>query len=81
MAKRTQRVGKSKGKSKTKMRIYTAREAKIIAKKNGWILVRKIGDHWSYKHPEHSKILTISGNLNRMVWERCVKEFDLDLNA
>ena len=81
MAKRTQHVGKSKGQSKTKMRIYTTREAQKIARKNGWVLVRKSGDHWIYRHPNHSKILTISDGLNRMVWERCVKEFNLDLNV
>jgi len=81
MAKRTQHVRKSKGKSKTKMRMYTTREAQRIARKNGWVLVRKSGDHWHYRHPNHSKILTISEGLNRMVWERCVREFELDLNV
>ena len=81
MAKRTQHVRKSTGKSKTKMRMYTTREAQRIARKNGWVLVRKNGDHWIYSHPNHSKILTISDGLNRMVWERCVREFDLDLNV
>ena len=79
--KRTQHVRKSKGKSKTKMRMYTTREARRIATRNGWVLVRKSGDHYIYKHPDYSKILSISEGLNRMVWERCVNEFDLDLNA
>lgn len=79
--KRTQHVRKSKGKSKTKMRMYTTREARRIATRNGWVLVRKSGDHYIYKHPDHSKILSISEGLNRMVWERCVNEFSLDLNA
>ena len=81
MAKRTQHVGKSKGQIKTKMRIYKTREARRIAEKNGWYLVRTSSDHWTYKHPNNSKILIISEGLNRMVWERCVKEFDLDLNV
>lgn len=81
MRKRIQSVGKSKGKNKTKMRIYTTREAKRIAKKNGWILVRKMGDHWLYKKPNIAKTLVITQKLNRIVWERCVKEFDLDLNV
>lgn len=79
--KRTQHVGKSVGKSKTKMRMYNSREAIKIAKRNGWILVRTSGDHFIFKHPNHSKQLTISHRLNRMVWERCVHEFGLDLNA
>jgi len=81
MAKRIQHVRKSKGQSKTKMRIYTTREARKIAELNGWKLARKSGDHWIYRHPNHSKILTISDGLNRMVWERCVREFDLNLNV
>jgi predicted RNA binding protein YcfA (HicA-like mRNA interferase family) len=81
MAKRTQHVGKSKGKSKTKMKVYNSREARKIARKNGWILVRTNGDHTYLKHPEHTKTLVISEGLNRMVWERCVKEFNIDLNV
>lgn len=79
--KRTQHVGKSKGKSKTKMKVYNTREAMKIARKNGWILVRTNGDHSYFKHPDYSKQLTISRGLNRMVWERCVNEFGLDLNV
>ena len=79
--KRTQHVGKSTGKSKTKMKVYNTREARKIARKNGWILVRTNGDHYHYKHPDHDKMLTISEGLNRMVWQRCVSEFDLDLNV
>ena len=79
--KRTQSVGKSTGKSKTKMKIYNTREAKKVARKNGWVLVRTKGDHYYYKHPEHDKTLVISEGLNRMVWERCVNEFKLNLNV
>ena len=81
MAKRTQHVGKSKGKSKTKMRMYTTREARKIAEKNGWVLARSNGDHWHYKKAGVPKILTISEGLNRMVFERVVKEYELDLNV
>lgn len=81
MAKRTQHVRKSTGRSKTKMKIYTTREARRIAVKNGWQLVRKKGDHYTYVHPNHSKILTISEGLNRIVWERCVRDFNIDLNV
>lgn len=79
--KRTQTVGKSKGNSKTKMRTYNTREARRIASKNGWILVRTKGNHFYYKHPNSNKTLVISSGLNRMVWERCVTEFNLDLNV
>ena len=79
--KRTQHVGKSIGRSKTKMKVYNTREAKKIARKNGWVLVRTKGDHYYYKHPNHDKVLVISEGLNRMVWEHCVNEFDLNLNV
>ena len=81
MAKRTQHVGKSKGKSKTKMRMYKTREARRIAELNGYVLARTNGDHYFYKKSGEPKMLTISEGLNRMVWERCVKEFKLDLNV
>ena len=79
--KRTQHVGKSKGKNKTKMKVYNTREAMRIARKNGWELVRTKGDHYYFKHPDHDKLLCISRGLNRMVFERCVTEFGLDLNV
>lgn len=79
--KRTQHVGKSKGNSKTKMKVYNTREAQRIARRNGWYLARTSADHCIYKHPNNPKILTICNDLNRMVWERCVVEYDLDLNA
>ena len=79
--KRTQHVGKSVGCSKTKMKTYNTREARRIAKKNGWKLIRINGSHYIYKHPNNKKILTISNDLNRIVWERCVTEYDLDLNV
>lgn len=81
MAKRTQHVRKSTGKSKTKMKIYTTREARKIARKNGWVLARTNGDHYYYKHPNNPNTLVISEGLNRIVWERCVRDFDLDLNV
>lgn len=79
--KRTQHAGKSRGESKTKMKVFNSREAKRVARKNGWILVRTRGDHDYYKHPNHRKTLCIAKSLNRMVWERCVTEYELDLNA
>ena len=79
--KRTQHVGKSTGKSKTKMKTYSTTEARRIARKNGWVLVRTRGSHYIYKHPKHNKILTISNDLNRMVFERVVNEYGLNLNV
>ena len=80
MAKRTQHVRKSTGKSKTKMRMYTTREARKIAERNGFFLARCNGDHYYYKKAGVPQTLTISEGLNRIVWERCVRDFNLDLN-
>lgn len=52
-----------------------------VARKNGWYIVRQKGDHTIWKHPHSDKILTISRGLNRMVWERCVVEYNLNLNV
>ena len=79
--KKTQCIGKSYGTNKTKMKTYNTREAKRIAQKNGWIYVRSKGSHHIYRHPNNPKILTISNNLNRMVWERLVNEYHLNLNV
>ena len=79
--KRTQHVRKSTGKCKTKMKVFNAREAKKIVERNGWELRRIQGSHYIYKHPRNKKILTISKDLNRMVWERLVGEYNIDLNV
>lgn len=79
--KRTQHVGKSIGKNKTKMKVYNTREAMKIVRKNGWVLVRTKGDHYYYKHPDNPKVLVLSRDLNRMVWERLVPEYKLNLNV
>ena len=63
------------------MKIYKTREAKRIAERNGWILSKKKGDHFYYKHPDRTGILIISEGLNRIVWERCVRDFNLNLNV
>ena len=67
-------------KKKQRIRIYNTREARTIAEKIGWYLARPAGDHYIYKHPNDSKILTISHGLNRIVWQRVIKEYGLDLS-
>lgn len=82
MKKRTQRVGKSSGKNKTKMKIYSSREAMKIIRRNGWQLARANGGaHFIFKHPNDPRILTIDKKLNRILWERIVNEYNIDLNA
>ena len=79
MAKRTQHVGKSTGKSKTKMKVYNSREARKIARKNGFEYEYSIGDHDHYRRGNQK--LVIGRNLNRMILERLVKENNLNLNV
>lgn len=68
--------------NKTKMKTYNSREARQILRKNGWTLARVNADHFTYKHPDHSELLTITfRGFNRMIWQRLVKEFEIDLNV
>lgn len=76
--KRTQPIGKSSGKSKTKMKVYNSREARKIIRKNGWKYSHSRGDHDYYK--KDGKLMVIGCHLNRMIWERLVYENDINLN-
>lgn len=79
MAKREQAIGKSTGKNKTKMKVYNSREARRVVMRNGFEYTHTRGDH-DYFSKENRKIV-IARNLNRMIWERLVKEYQLNLNA
>jgi len=79
MAKREQAIGKSTGKSKTKMKGYNSREARKVVRRNGYEFSHARGDH-DYFVIDGDMIL-IARNLNRMIWERLVKEHELDLMA
>ena len=79
MAKNVQAIGKSTGKNKTKMKVYSSREARQIIRRNGYEYEYSRGDH-DYFFKENRRIV-IANHLNRMIWERLVKEYQLDLNA
>lgn len=79
MAKREQAIGKSTGKSKTKMKVYNSREAKKVVRKNGYTYEYSRGDHDYYMKGKQR--IVIARNLNRMIWERLVKEYGLNLYA
>ena len=79
MSKKVQAIGKSVGKNKTKMKVYNSREARQVVRRNGYEYEYSRGDH-DYFFKEKRRII-ISNPLNRMVWERVVKEFELDLNV
>lgn len=77
--KRTQYIGKSTGKSKTKMGVIDSRKARKIVRKNGWNYDYSIGDHYHYV--KDGKKIVIGYHLNRIVWERLVHENNLNLNV
>jgi len=64
-----------------KMKVYSFKEGQRIVYKNGWKLVRMNGDHFYYKKEGNPRLLTLSLNLNRMIWQRLIKEFDINLNC
>ena len=79
MAKREQKIGKSTGKSKTKMKVYNSREAQKVVRKNGYTYEYSRGDHDHYIKGKQR--IVIARKLNRMIWERLVKEYELNLYA
>lgn len=62
------------------MKVYNFKEVKEILKANGFVLVRKKDSHYMYRHPKHKRLLTINNKPNRMIWQRLIKEFDIDLD-
>ena len=79
MAKREETMGKSVRKNKTKMKVYNSREARRVIMRNGYEYQYSRGDH-DYFVKENRKIV-VTRKLNRMIWERLVKEYQLNLNA
>lgn len=62
---------------KGRIKAVNYREANKILRKNGWIYVRSYGDHSIYKHPYYSEMISIPQDVNRMMWEKYVKKFNL----
>jgi predicted RNA binding protein YcfA (HicA-like mRNA interferase family) len=64
---------------KTKhMKVYNDREIKRILKDNGYYLKRIKGDHEIWASYSSTRHITIPHkNINRMVWQRLVKENNL----
>jgi len=69
-----------KQKAKVRMGMHSTKDAHRVVVRNGFRLVRTNGDHYYYKKEGFTKLLNLSRDLNRMVWERIVKDFKLDLN-
>lgn len=62
---------------KGRIKACSQREADKILRKNGWVYVRSSGRHHTYKHPDHRELITLTGDLNRMLWEKYVRQFNL----
>ena len=56
------------------MKVFNAREAEKVILKNGFVLKGLKGSHAKYKHPDGRSIVIKFKDLNRMMWQRIVKE-------
>ena len=60
------------------MKVYNGREIKRILKENGYHVERTKGDHEIWVSYSSTRHITIPyKNINRMVWQRLVKENNL----
>ena len=60
------------------MKVYNDREIKRILKDNGYHVARKKGDHEIWVSNSSNRHITVPAkNINRMVWQRLVKENNL----
>lgn len=55
------------------------REFVPILRKNGYILVRSKGSHFTFLNRVTHKRITVNKDLNRMVRERLIKENNLEV--
>ena len=62
---------------KRRIKAVNMREADKILRNNGWVYVRSFSDHSIYKHKNYAEIVSIPKNVNRMLWEKYVKKFNL----
>ena len=60
------------------MKVYNSREIKRILKDNGYQIERVKGDHEIWMSEKSGRHITVpTKNINRMVWQRLVKENNL----
>lgn len=55
------------------------REIEIILHKNGFQFARSKGSHFTYVSRATHRHITVNKNLNRMVKERLIKEYNLEV--
>ena len=61
------------------MKVYSDKEIKRILKENGFTVVRSKGSHNVWEHNVTKRHLVLPANgINRIVWQRLVKEFNID---
>lgn len=61
------------------MKVYTDREIKRILRRNKYKVVRSCGSHEIWENANGDKLSLNANNINRMVWQRLVKEHNIDL--
>lgn len=59
------------------MKVYNFNEAEKIIRENGFSLKSQKGSHMKYHRGPKEQIILVYGKLNRMVWQRLVKEYNL----
>lgn len=59
------------------MKVFSVREAERIILKNGFEYKSQNGSHVKYKHKDGRTIVIKYQKLNRMIWQRSVKENNL----
>lgn len=63
------------------MKVYNDREIKKILRRNGYKIVRSNGtSHEIWENEAGDSLSLNANNINRMVWQRLVKEHNINLN-
>lgn len=61
------------------MKVYNSKEIKHILQCNGYTIVRSRGSHNIWEHNITKRHIALPAtNINRMVWQRLVKQFNID---
>lgn len=62
------------------MKVYNYREIVKILRKNKFYLASQNGSHQKFRHNDGRTLVIKEGEVNRMVWQRLVKENRLVVN-
>lgn len=64
----------------SKNRVYNAREVKTILRNNGYKIDRYSGSHEIYVNDNGNHITIPASKVNRMMFQRLIKENNLNVN-